>query len=54
MELSEANYYTVILRHGGSLPLDIDVPTKFVTYTTMSWVAMELIPHLYHLLGLVI
>ena len=53
-ELSDANYYTVILRHGGSLPLDIDVPTKFGTYTTMSWIAMELIPHLYHALGLVI
>lgn len=51
---SKASYYNVILRHGGSLPFDIDVPTKFVTYTTMSWVALELIPHLFHGLGLCI
>ncbi len=38
----------------GTMPFDIDVPTKFITYATMSWMANELVPYVFHALGLVL
>ena len=57
---SNANSDSTAVTHGanrlalenGSMPLDVDTPTKFVTYTMMAWVATEWMHICFHQLGL--
>lgn len=33
-------------------PFNVDVPTKFISYVTMGTVAMEVVPYLFHIVGI--